>query len=106
MTTQEGNKLIAEWMGWKFEKDLHNPFGVWKHNGNPDFDLSYELFYHENWNALMPCVEKIKILEDKTHFDARGIELIQAINKYICLVQIEDAHLYVVEFIQWHNQQK
>lgn len=94
------NELIAEFMGLPLTKQevkftggfKEVPFQRWK--------------YHESWDWLMPVFQSIKRLQDETHFDKRGEELIKTIDKYICLVQIKDAHMYIVEFIKWHNENK
>jgi hypothetical protein len=51
----------------------------------------------------MPVFKKIKRIQDEIHLDKRGNELISAIEKYVCLVQINDAHMYVGEFVIWYN---
>jgi hypothetical protein len=56
-----------------------------------------------DWNTLMPVVEKINRLDDQIHFDLYGIKLIRAIRHFLELVNIQDAHKAVAEFIKWHN---
>lgn len=87
----EGNKLIAEFLGFKFHKKLDIDFSdcggiydrtdVWSKveilsEDYPESDQFYisdewkpaigdvmygELKYHENWSELMPVVEKIEL---------------------------------------------
>ena len=54
MTTQEGNKLIAEFMGKKFIEDGNS---MW--DGKVSICVE-NLEYHSSWNWLMPVVEKIE----------------------------------------------
>ena len=93
----EGNKLIAEFLGFKFHKKLDIDFSdcggiydrtdVWSKveilsEDYPESDQFYisdewkpaigdviygELEYHENWSWLMPVVEKIEAIYDKHH---------------------------------------
>ena len=73
MTTQENNKLIAEFMGYKLmpcnrgkawdigksipSKDHLFPIQGVLHTGN-------ELKFHSSWDWIMPVVEKINTIED------------------------------------------
>lgn len=102
MTTEEGNKLIAEFIGWN-------------HHPNPSFD-QYEmnnLQYHSSWGWIMPVVEKIETLGYSTNI--HGYEG----DSYLTIKEgnyrrgfgeskskIEASWLAIVEFIQWHNQNK
>lgn len=84
----ENNKLIAEFMGYKYigfnNNDELKP-GWWKDNidllkiqsqeifnrkmGNPNFlcRKHNELRYYNSWNWLMPVVEKIESIKDSYH---------------------------------------
>lgn len=91
------NELIAAFMGLPLTKEellfepgrrtRTVPFTNWK--------------YDTSWDWLMPVVEKINNLPFES---SRGTEILHAIRKYINLVQIADAHMYVVEFIKWFNE--
>jgi len=96
MTTTEGNKIIAEFMG--YEK-VHE-----------------DLYYHSNWNLLMPVVEKIETLDYEFLVNSQQIGfgeymfagefnwLVEINREEITLIQsIYDA---VIQFIQWYNQNK
>jgi hypothetical protein len=55
MTHQEGNKLIAEFMGW-----TEIPGNMMKEKlGVPPIRME-ELKFHSSWDALIPVVEKIQ----------------------------------------------
>lgn len=65
----ESNKLIAEFMGYKFYNNLpqqRNGYQLPKDKGTAIY-LAYstsELQYHKDWNWLMPAVEKIEFEHD------------------------------------------
>lgn len=89
----EGNKLIAEFMG---------------HQGYSCKDA-----YDENWNALMPVVDKIESIDGcsyKIHLSYSigfvndnsqhgNPNIIRGIGKS----RIETAYDLVIKFIQWYN---
>jgi hypothetical protein len=93
-TTQESNKLIAEFM------EHHNNMG------------NKGLQYHSDWNWLMEVVEKI---------ESKGFDVF--INTFVCRIsdvgedrfedietfnsasKIQAVHSAVVEFIKWYNNQ-
>ena len=83
------------------ENELIEAF--WISQGGKPNDPADLWFYESSWDMLMPVVEKINKLDDQIHLSIRGIELIRTIRKYVSMVQIKDAHLYIVEFIKWHN---
>lgn len=95
----EGNKLIAVFQGWKVD-------GFWwiqpngtKYNTQPDFT-----FYHSNWNALMPVVEKI----GKMYSEQKVPHGLLKHDMFDCGIFISISMLWhtVVDFIKFHNQQK
>jgi hypothetical protein len=93
----EGNKLIAEFMGWEYHKGfLCNPLG-----GSPLTLKVEELIYHSSWDWLMPVVIKI--------FQLKNIEgLYKQLNQLTEAYMLMDKkYIYksVIQFIQWYNQQ-
>ncbi len=121
----ENNKLIAEFMGWKyFPKDsINGHCGVLKKIGKGDLLLDHTIAgqgswapkYHSSWNWLMPVVEKIE--------NTGYISTIEKMNlNYTHRVWFNDAKTYqevahgardetkliavyeaVIDFIKWHN---
>jgi hypothetical protein len=112
----EENRMIAEFMGYKYRNDLE--INGWY----LDYILIHEtrshwtLKFHTSWDWLMPVVEKI---EDE------GFNVI--INKYVCKVEkvaffktvtvaykevadtesqtkLEAVYSAVVSFLKWYNE--
>lgn len=126
MTIQEGNKLIAEFMG----KEWHGEIGYvgdfyFKHGvKDKDDPISFmcEAQYHERWDWLMPVVEKIcgltigdDVLYVKSAYprtfgmkDEDGTSMVRlngfTLHKSDKL--IDATYSAVIEFINWYNTQK
>lgn len=109
---EEGNKLIAEFMGGKIKNKLVTFNGGWD-----DSDLSFisGLKYHTSWDWLMPVVEKIEKSKTPTWVKIYGDDHI-----YSCEIYDEDSDYAiadirdntskidvvfraVVKFTKWHN---
>lgn len=115
----EGNKIIAEFMGWEVSEKAKSlkkrgltintiPYGYFKIH--PD-----DLLYQSSWDWLMPVVEKI----EKESFNIFGEYEDVIINGCSCFVEtrdreisiiettkIEATYKAVVEFVKWYNKQK
>lgn len=126
------NELIAEFMGLKYSREvdedrsdcggIYEKVTYYSYHPIPVDDYGDQVYvnreglvegqilkegplrYDSSWDWLMPVVEKINKLDDQIHLSIRGIELIRTIRKYVSMVQIKDAHMYIVEFIKWHNE--
>jgi len=123
----EGNKLIAEFMEVKnvIEYELnskHKCLIISDDDGFIDYVEGINfLSYNDNWNRIMPVVEKIKKLEfefntfsdytktEKYRNEVRISEL--SVDKY-CRILIRNTDMLdaifnaVVEFIKWYNENK
>lgn len=125
MNTEEGNKLIADFMGARADT-----YGKWfidhKFLGYEAKDFQY----HTSWDWLMPVVEKIESIYNEHHgyfgvhissnsCSIQGTNLHKAIedlsgygwvymsdSNAILNTKIESTWYNVVEFINWHNQNK
>ena len=64
--------------------------------------ICYEWDFHQDWNALMAVVKKIKPLADFN----KGGEIIIKINSCLISWDINKVHNAVIEFIKWHNKNK
>jgi hypothetical protein len=118
---EEGNKLIAEFMGWDGIRFLIPPdYTLQDIEGVESmfYDFSEnEMEYHSSWDWLMPVVEKIesKIFDNDEFYNfnilggccvivisSHGNELITSEDGQS---KIECTYLAVVEFIKWYNKQ-
>lgn len=131
MTTQEGNKLIAEFMGCKLYEDAP-VMKVWLRDPHDDGTLFYcewhpqyakgtkqlaWVFEPEKiWCQLMPVVEKISKIEIADQFPR--IEIVPS--GYVKIENLRDTPIFtnvsiegslitaiwkaVVQFIQWYNK--
>lgn len=106
--TTEGNKLIAEFMGYIDNGDpdgfLINPAT------NYDEHIS-ELNYHFDWNLLMAVVEKIESCENEVMVKiSAGYCIIDDINgneiEFESDTKIGAVYGACVEFIEWYNKNK
>ncbi len=82
---EEGNKIIAEFMGRE------------PHNWHPNHERRD---YDNSWNYLMPVVDKILFETGSSHaqWDAKIISSLST-------VSLENLWQITVQFIQWFNQQ-
>ena len=103
MDIVESNKIIAEFIGFKFSEH----FGAFMtESGNVQF---YKAKYHKSWSRLMPVIEKIESLGYWTEIigsAANASFQIGRINENHFFIQctsnskIEAAYTAVVDFIK------
>ena len=111
--TAAGNKLIAEFMGWKHHED----------KSYDEYEMN-NLKYHTSWDWLMPVVEKIESIHSDFH-GYFGVYIcsngctIQAtrlntsienphyayFNDVTLDTKINSTYSAVLQFIQWYNNQ-
>lgn len=116
-TTEENNKMIAEFLGWK--NHFKNGGSTVVYLSNEEHIQDWEFFhiekemsitpiemkFHSSWNWLMSVVEKIESI-------GYGVEIIgnycKVIGENIQCSQpkkIEATYKAVVQFIEWYNEQ-
>lgn len=120
MKTEEGNKLIAEFMGAILKPYPRDQLPSYYYDQSvcktptPSSSLwwgEWELQYHSSWDWLMPVVEKIEdlgniftisqtycnIQEDKHNVSVTGVKYGKT--------KMEAVYQAVIQFIMWYNQQ-
>jgi hypothetical protein len=126
MTTEEGNKLIAYFMGHKESRDKYYG-GMTDDKGDntfpclvaPDGKKITHVYYHSSWDWLMPVVEKINataIPDNKfpasVHIYRSTVHVNDDYNIIIETTATREGGLIlavyqaVVQFIEWYNQSK
>jgi len=130
----QNNKLIADFMGAKYDKDTHYTIqsnnlwlpnhGICRHD-TIDLGAGKILKYHKSWDWLIPVVEKIEALGFYTSIRANKysngntITTIENSNEgtiagnllqlsiteqNLKVSKIESVYTVVVEFIKWYNE--
>jgi len=89
---EEGNKVIAEF--WFNESELNE---------------GQQYTFHENWNALMPVVEKIEEMNNTVRIQDVVCDISIIGGNSISYWRKESPKILntwkaVVEFIKWHNE--
>ncbi len=105
MTTTEGNKIIAEFMGAIKQRDNIYWFSI---TPTPDSSYGWNDFamqYHSSWDWLMPVVQKIGEIDSEWLADNRN-EFIEPLMCASIFTSIKSVWDYVVLFIQWYNENK
>lgn len=120
MNTTERNKLIAEFMGYKFYEHLPLKRNGWQLESNKDTAIylthsDEDLKYHNSWDWLMPVVEKIENLGANVLIGRMFCEIkyTNPLNegeifekKIVSGIKINAVNGSVVEFIKWYNENK
>ncbi len=108
MTEQEiceGNKLIAEFMGFKNTTPDDKDFDIYE-NERGDLIELMSVKYRSSWDCLMPVVRKIVNLCVDDGGDLFESDQYTSILDTIPIAEIESAYKVVVEFINWYNKNK
>ena len=121
----EGNKLIAEFITIGVNTETG-----WLHFRHPEIEaapFNYEYYrFEESWDWLMPCIEKIELIEDDYYgrfivyissnnctiqstnfrFDKISVKPSHYFNSLYGNSKIEAVWVAIVEFIKWYNSCK
>ncbi len=112
MTKDKGNKLIAEFMGYKLQDlgDGKSPY----YNHNDKYikpaaiirlDKGEQMQWNTSWDWLKPVVEKIA--NTKGHEQSRESQAIRRILVGMKITEdIKNVWEICAEFIEWYNKQK
>lgn len=105
----EGNKLIAEFIGCKKDKSWNNWYKVPKKYqkafGTQGFGIGTNCKFHSSWDWLMPVVRKIVVLCVDDADELFLSDQYTSILDTIPVAVIEDSWKVVVEFIKWYNDE-
>jgi hypothetical protein len=104
METIENNKLIAEFIGCKEQKDpTKRWFGQFfnTHGERIGGSRKEPLLYHTSWDWLMPVYNKCMKSKQLRGDDEYRTLLIDG----VIAADREQLHQAVVEFIKWYNEQ-
>lgn len=107
----EGNKLIAEFHGWKYaETPKKKGKGYWDFQewGKAAFDIRF-MKYHSSWDWFLPAVKKLNklIQEDKAFKEMRfDWDIYESMRNWINDVELENAFSDFVTMLEWYNQNK
>ena len=101
----ENNKLIAEFMGWKENKDMEVKLtsgGItYYFQKNDEACIPEAMCYHSSWDWLIPVVKKCLIGEAETNRP----DLVSNIYESLVNLEINLVYKDIIEFIKWYNQQ-
>lgn len=117
MTIDEGNELIAEFMGWQKGRYPNLPNKLHRIDYGKEFGISIsDLKYHSSWNWLMDVVAKVETNGKLVRIEGYSCEITSASNEHPLSNQFrvyqhtsskKDATwLAVIDFIEWYNQTK
>ena len=120
----ENNKLIAEFMGWKENKDmvvkLTSGSITYYFQKNDEACIPETMCYHSDWNWLMKVVEKIHSMQSYgVLINPNGTYIQDEDDKVICMTfkneevngeiisssNIEATFNCCAEFVKWYNEQ-
>lgn len=110
--TAEGNRLIAELMGFRYEHNVHlggSSSRFYKIGGTFDDSFPYAK-YHSSWDWLMPVVEKIEAMGYAFNITYTTVSIM--LNPYERIVyQVSDTKLEaiyqaILSFITFYNKNK
>jgi hypothetical protein len=113
----EGNKIIALFMGWRFIDHTEHPHvfpnGVWF---NPHTNVGHpSLIYHNSWDWLMEACKKwndiryreftYNTTDEFINEIANGyIDLCEELDNAVTLYEILPAFEQLVKCVKWYNE--
>jgi hypothetical protein len=111
MNTTEGNKLIAEFMGFGNVSKDEFIYAVILSGKAMGYKTPKDMLFHTSWDWLMPVVEQVDF--DSAHFveiQGRSCTIKNANLEWVHCSQgvsrIDATYKAVINFIKWHNEQQ
>jgi hypothetical protein len=116
-TTEENNRMIAEFMGYELvdkEWDLYKTPECMYDIRDTAGDLNMkpavsEMCFHTSWDWLMPVVEKIsEDFKNNNNFYLYNQYILETNGEDFLIFRLSLKDLYnaVVQFIEWYNENK
>ena len=121
MKTEESNKIISEFMGfkcvsmplWGYGLVDSNMYDVMKFNRYKTKDLVWLAFskctnYSNSWDWLMPVIKQVRKKWRDFSVSVSSEEVAYyyvPVNENLQSLDIEKTHKAVAEFIEWYNEQ-
>ena len=109
-TTEENNRLIAEFMGL-VESSIPNKF--WTEKTKEGFGVGkfVDLNYHTSWEWLMSVVEKIENIQFNVEQSGGSCTIHPCVLKEPVFEtystnRLEATYQAVIQFIEWYNENK
>jgi len=94
MSIEEGNRLIADFMGGVYKQHC------WSFPGQKGYYPRFQLKYHSSWDWLMPVVERIEEIE------IRGMYMVIIEQQYCCIKHVAEGDLLLYETIAQESVSK
>jgi hypothetical protein len=102
----EGNKLIAEFDGWRKSPYSNTPNKMYKGEGKTEVGIHVDqLKYHSSWDSLMPVIAKINLIYEAGIKEEYVRVLWDEIHCMLSKLNILRTNAAIVQFIQWYNTQ-
>jgi hypothetical protein len=112
MNIEKSNKLIAEFMGWRYQPQVTERYYQWWHDGK---HWQKHLVFDSSWDWLMPVVKKIENTcnDQDVIINGNSCTLLSWSDEENCFefysredTKLKATYKAAVEFIKWYNKQE
>lgn len=98
----EGNHLIAEFLGYKKKSFIHADYAKFYYKGKQRFYQLGSMKYHESFDWIIKAIIKFRSFELDNHEYNSWVEAID--NSVIDAYDIEQVFYELVMAINWYNE--